>query len=366
MRVDFSNSNTVVDRIAQELEGIDVCAFLAPDEKYVEIAAGVARKFKLPHNPMSSIKTSTNKYLARSALSESDFNVPEFWLIDFTKSIAEQTRGVQFPCVVKPIDLSGSRGVIRADNPHELHNAIGRVKNIIQSEHGETESPKILIERYISGTEHALEGYLTLGELETFCIFDKPDPLEGPYFEETCLVTPSRLNADLQEKIESTVRDACAVFGLEMGPVHAEVRVRDDEVWILEVAPRSIGGDCARLFELATNSSLEEYVLCRSAGRRVNPIEFTQASGVAMIPVTEGGILRRVEGVIDAQAIESVLEVQIDVRAGQKMIPWPEGSKYPGFIYSKASSADLVERSLHSALSCINFVCMPEFPLTVN
>ena len=151
-----------------------------------------------------------------------------------------------------------------------------------------------------------------------------------------------------------------------MGPIHAEVRVSNSEVWILEVAARSIGGDCARLFELATDSSLEEYILCKSAGHSIRSLEFSRSSGVAMIPVTTEGILRRIEGVIDAQSVEGILDVRIDVRAGEKMIPWPEGSKYPGFIYAQAESPELVEHSLRQALDQIKFVCMPEFPLTVD
>ena len=142
-----------------------------------------------------------------------------------------------------------------------MKQALGRITSLLENEIGPDQSKEILIEQYVSGTEHALEGYLIRSDLETICIFDKPDPLVGPYFEETYYVTPSRLNLETQQKIRELVSQACRSFGLGVGPIHAEVRVEKDRTWILEVAARSIGGDCARLFELATDSTLEEFIL---------------------------------------------------------------------------------------------------------
>ncbi|MDE0310283.1 MAG: ATP-grasp domain-containing protein [Acidiferrobacterales bacterium] len=356
----------VVDSIVGHLERKPICAVLAPDEKFLEVAAKVAHRLNLPHNRLESLKTSVNKVLARTLLSRSDVLVPEFWTIELDGDLAAQMSEVQYPCVAKPINLSASRGVIRADNDTQLVQAIQRIRDLLRIESGSELEQPILVERYIPGSEHSLEGYLSNGELETVCIFDKPQPLDGPYFEEIYFVTPSIVDEPVQEKIHESVLKACQAYGLQTGPVHAEVRVNNSQVWILEVAARSIGGDCARLFELATNSSLEQFILCKSAGQSTRRPQFQRACGVAMMPISAKGVLRRIEGVIDAQAVEGVLDVRIDVRAGEKLTPLPEGGKYPGFIYAEADTPALAEISLREALSNIKFVCMPELPVTVK
>lgn len=365
-RVDFSDSEFVVGSIVEQLEGEEICAAIAPDEKFIEIAARVAHRLNLSHNRLESLQTSVSKALARTVLSDSNVLVPKFWTIELDEEIAAQINGVLYPCVAKPTNLSASRGVIRADNKSQLFEAIDRIRKLLRNEFGNDMKQRVLIEQYIPGSEHSLEGYLSNGKLETICIFDKPEPMEGPYFEEVYFVTPSTVDSKVQKKIQESVLEACRAYGLEMGPIHAEVRVNNSEVWILEVAARSIGGDCAQLFELATNSSLEEYILCKSAGRSTSQLEFHRSSGVAMMPITTEGILRRVEGVIDAQSVEGVLDVRIDVRSGEKLTPLPEGGKYPGFIYSQADTPALVEQSLREAIAKIEFVCMPELPLIVS
>ena len=365
-RVDFSATNFVVDSIVDQLEDKEICAVIAPDEKFVGIAANVAQRLNLPHNRVESIQTSVNKVLARTVLSKSNVLVPQFWTVELDGEIAIQIKDVQYPCVAKPTSLSASRGVIRADNNAQLIEAIERIRNLLRKEQGNDLKQRILIEQYIPGSEHSLEGYLSNGKLETICIFDKPEPMEGPFFEEVYFVTPSILDNKIQKKIRDSVLEACRAYGLKMGPIHAEVRINNSEVWILEVAARSIGGDCARLFELATNSSLEEFILCKCAGRSTSQLEFRQSSGVAMIPIIVEGILRRVEGVTDAQSVEGVLDVRIDVRSGEKLTPLPEGGKYPGFIYVQADTPQLVEQSLREAIANIGFVCMPELPLVVS
>ena len=365
-RVDFSDAEYIADSIASKLSDKNVCAIIAPDEKFVEIAATVAKILNVPHNSPESLRTSTNKFQARKVLSQSNVLVPDFWTVDLNKEIEIQVNDVEYPCVAKPTSLSASKGVIRADDQPQLIDAIERIRSILSREQVGEIQQKILIEKYIPGSEHSLEGYLTENRLETICIFDKPDPLEGPYFEETCFVTPSVLDEDVQQRICDTVFEACRAFGLRMGPIHAEVRINNSKVWILEVAARSIGGDCARLFELATDTSLEEFIVCKSAGQSIDTLKFSNSTGVAMIPVTAGGILRRIEGVVDAQSVDGILDVRIDVRSGEKITPWPEGSRYPGFIYAEARNPERVKQSLREALSNIKFVCMPEFPITLS
>ncbi len=366
IRANLNNPRSIADTISQQNENFDICAVIAPDEKYGEAAVLVAELLGVIHNPISAVRNSANKKLSRNTLQSHGLPVPDFRLFQLDQDLRKQMLGVRFPCVAKPVNLSASRGVIRANNEKELNEALWRISALLENEVGLDQSNEILVERYVSGSEHALEGYLTQSNLETICIFDKPDPLVGPYFEESYYVTPSKLDLKTQKKIRKLVLQACHSFGLEVGPIHAEVRVEEDKIWILEVAARSIGGDCARLFELATNSTLEEFILRRSIHEKVENLRLDAAAGVLMIPVPANGILRRVEGVIQAQSVENILEVRLDVRSGDRLIQWPEGGKYPGYIFAKAQDPESVESSLRSAFSHLKFVCTPDLPVIVN
>ena len=365
LKVDLSNSVTASREIVERLNGYSVDAVIGTDDEVVEIANRISGALNLPHNPISAVRATRSKELARQALQHSELNTPNFVVVDVDSYTEQDLDVLQFPCVAKPTSLSASRGVIRADNFEELKEALRRIKEILEKEYGTGQTFKALIEDYIPGTEHALEGYLSLQKLETICLFDKPDPLEGPYFEETYYVTPSRLSASVQEKIESVIYKACSILGLAVGPIHAEVRVDGDQIWVLEIAARTIGGDCARLFELATDIGLEEYILCKAAGKQTSSIEMKQAAGVLMIPVPSNGIVRRIEGVTNAQAVEQVLEVRLNVREGQMLTMWPEGDMYPGFLFARGGSPEQVENALRTAHSHLKIVTMPIIPAQV-
>lgn len=367
IRVDFSDPAKAKQIVYQHLQASDVQAIIAPDEKYVAFAADISRRLGLPHNSVDALNVVSNKYLARKQLRSSKFDaIPGFELVDLNRQLPDQISGVSFPCVAKPLNLSASRGVIRANDEHELLEALQRIRRILVIEFGETQSIHVLVEDYIEGTEHVLEGYLNSNNLEVICIFDKPDALQGPYFEETYYVTPSRLPKTVQEEIKNVVASCCNCHGLTMGPIHAEVRVSEEKVWMLEIAARSIGGDCSRLFELANQSSLEEFIVRRAVGHPVEALNLDNAAGVMMIPVTEEGILRRVEGVTEAQSVDHILEVRLDVREGERLVRWPEGGKYPGFIYSMSDSPEQTEFALRKSYSHLKFVCMPELPVVVK
>ncbi len=342
-------------------------AVITPEERYVAFAAEIAALLDLPHNSADALSTVSNKYLAKLKLKQAGIAaIPDFRLINLKTKIDHQLTDIEYPCVAKPLNLSASRGVIRADDRSELTAALARIQRVLHSEFENPDPLEAIVEEYVDGTEHALEGYLSDGELEVICIFDKPDPLTGPYFEETYYVTPSRLSESVQEEIRKTVLAGIIAQDLKMGPIHAEVRVSAGKVWIMEIAARSIGGDCGRIFELATHSSLEEFVIRRAIGQPIETLSLSKAAGVMMIPVPADGVLKRVEGVTDAQAVANVLEVRLDVREGEKLTQWPEGGKYPGFIYSAAESAQQVEAALREAYSHLHFVCMPDFPVQIS
>ena len=364
---DFSDSGEAIEYICNELQGTSISAVIGTDDSVMELAAAVSEKLGIPSNSPQAMKITRRKDLSRQFLATDTLRVPKVTIIDLNKDSEQQIGKVEFPCVVKPINLSASRGVIRADNRFELLAAITRVRNILEREFGDQMIPKMLVESYISGSEHAIEGYLSDGSLELICIFDKPDPLHGPYFEETYYVTPSSLDSKTEQEMISNIETACGVYGLRQGPIHAEVRVDDsNDIWILEIAARTIGGDCARLFELVTGNSLEEYVLLRTTQGHHVELAFEGAAGILMIPVERDGIVRRIEGVTEAQSVSGILEVNLNVREGQRLTAWPEGGSYPGFVYARSSTPQEVEQALRESHAHMNIVVMPEFSVQVQ
>jgi biotin carboxylase len=262
------------------------------------------------------------------------------------------------------VTLSASRGVIRANNDQELVAALSRISKIIES--AGPEHPRIiLIEEYIPGLEYVVEGLLNLGNWHTMAIFGKPEPLEGPFFEETIYIAPPGLGLDAEKSILDTVRAACEAYGLEHGPVHAECRINEDGVWLIELAQRTIGGKCSRVFQLGTGQALEDIVILNALGRPVPFRYLADVIGVMMIPVPGPGIVRRVEGIETARSVDYIEEVEIDVKPGHQLVPWPEGSSYPGFIFARGSSEHLVTEALKTAHRALRFVIAPQIPLVL-
>ncbi len=260
-----------------------------------------------------------------------------------------------YPCVLKPLGLSASRGVIRANDPTEFSAAFERIRAVLHSADvarlREQQDEFIQIESFIPGREFALEGLLAGGRLHTVAIFDKPDPLDGPYFEETIYVTPSREPAATQQAIIEAAQQAASALSLIEGPLHAEMRVNRHGVWMLEVAARPIGGLCARVLP-----ELCESILRHAAGERpVIVPRLDGASGVMMIPVPRAGIYERTSGLDEALAVPGIEDVAITAKQGQKLERLPEGNSYPGFIFARAGTPQAVERALRNAHAKLSF-----------
>jgi len=269
-------------------------------------------------------------------------------------------REICYPCVVKPEDLNGSRGVIRANNREELLAAVERLRQLIGP------GRHFLVEEYMPGVEVALEGILDGGQLQVLALFDKPDPLEGPFFEETIYVTPSRLPADAQDDIVKTTAQAARALGLEMGPIHAELRINERGAWIVEIAGRSIGGLCSRTLRFGTDASLEELILRQATGLSLDGLAREgRAGGVMMIPIPEAGILRGVYGVDNAKAVTGIEDVQITAQMNYPLVPLPEGDAYLGFIFAAGDTPEEVEAALRAAHAELRFEILPEIRLSV-
>lgn len=357
--LEFSDLNSDVERILGALDGRELLGVIPTDDSTAEISAAVAARLGVPANPVSAMRFSRRKDLARARLKQCAVATPRFETRRFDDLIAGKGASLGFPVVIKPLSLSGSRGVIRANNSAELVEAALRVAALVAS-HPELETRELaLLEEFVPGREFALEGMLANGELTVLALFDKPDPLDGPFFEETYYVMPARIDPDLHRRIAETVAAACAAYGLRVGPVHAEVRVNGDAPMIIEVAARTIGGQCARLVTLASGLSVEEMVIAEAMGAKMGPVELESAAGVMMIPTPKTGVLRRIEGLSAARKVSGLADVSIDVREGAVLTALPEGESYLGFLFATGESADAVEQTLRTAYSKLSIVVAP-------
>jgi Biotin carboxylase len=363
LHVELDNPSTALTEILKDPRVDGVVGVVGTDDATVELACLVAQALGLPHNAPEAALIARRKDLARARLLRAGLPVPAHRRIDLKQALEGQLSDTQFPCVVKPLSLSGSRGVIRADNPQQLVSACERVRAILSGIKEDEIRNHVLVEAYLPGLEVALEGMLARGELVVLALFDKPDSLEGPYFEETYYITPSRLDAALQDRIRRRVAEACAAYGLTEGPVHAELRVHDREAWILEIAARTIGGNCARLLHFGTRHSLEELVLAQAMGQPLPIQTKVEPAGVLMIPIPRAGVLRRIEGVLAAQRVPYVEDVELHIREGYELVPLPEGSSYLGFIFARAPTPQDVEAALRTAHRCLNIVTAPVWKL---
>lgn len=365
LHIDLRDPEAALLSILEQSRRRPFAAIIATDDGTTEIAALAARALHLPHNPPQAVRYTQRKDRARACLRAAGVPVPGYRVIDLGRDLqrplASQLESVDFPCVAKPVSLSGSRGVIRADDLEGLRTALARIARILAGENDLTDDERryVLVEDFIPGTEVAVEGLLDNGRLQLLAVFDKPDPLDGPYFEETYYITPSRLSARVQEQIREQVHAACSAYGLRQGPIHAECRMNAQGIWILEVAARTIGGLCARLLQVGTGFGLEELVLTQALGRPLAPPADMGAAGVLMIPTTAAGILRRVEGQSAARKIPFIEEVMIYIREGYELVLWPEGSSYLGFIFSRAPTPQQAEAALRAAYAQLNIVVAP-------
>ncbi|MBX3049863.1 MAG: ATP-grasp domain-containing protein [Caldilineaceae bacterium] len=365
MGVDFTAVEQASQQLVEALAERPVQAILSLDDSGAFLAARTSQLLGLPHNAAAAADAARNKYRMRQMLSAGGVLSPRFqrFSSDATPSsitpVVESAIG--YPCVVKPEDLNGSRGVIRANNRDELLSATARLLQLIGP------GRHFLVEEYMPGVEVALEGILDGGELKVLALFDKPDPLEGPFFEETIYVTPSRLPADVQADIAATTAQAARALGLEMGPIHAELRINDRGAWIVEIAGRSIGGLCSRTLRFGTDASLEELILRQATGLSLDGLTREgQAGGVMMIPIPEAGILRGVHGVDKAKAVTGIEDVQITAHMNYPLVPLPEGDAYLGFIFAAGDSPQEVEAALRASHAELRFEVLPEIRLALR
>ncbi len=362
LTLNFSDPVKAAQQAAIYARRLPIDAVIPVDEDTAVVGGFIGRALGIKHNSVAAVKTAKNKFLMRWVLQQAGIRVPAFRHFTLDDDIEEIAESVSYPCVIKPVFLSTSRGVMRADNQAGFIKAVRRLAAILQlpqiAKKGGAAKRDVLVEAFIPGREVAVEGLLTDGKLRVLTIFDKPDPLDGPFFEETIYVTPSRLSATMQKEIIETTQAATHAMRLTTGAIHAELRVNDAGAWVIEVAARAIGGLCSQTLRFGTDElSLEEVILRHAVGFEVNYLEReAMAAGVMMIPIPRAGALREVRGVEAAKRVAQVEDVIISAHLTQEIQPPPEGASYLGFIFSRAATPDAVEASLREAHQRLEFV----------
>lgn len=359
LTLDFADPDGAAAAVAAFSRTHALRAVVGVDDLTAVAAAAIAERLGLTSSGVAAVTTARDKYQMRQCLAAAGVPVPRFRRIALADDPFLAARGVAFPCVLKPLTLSASRGVIRANNIDQFMAAFRRIAALLARDDVTVSGDGaqfLLAEAYLPGIEVALEGLLIGGRLHTLALFDKPDPLEGPFFEETMYVTPSRLPGDVQARIREVSAAGCAALGLAEGPVHAELRINDAGPWVLEIAARSIGGLCSRTLRFGTGVTLEELILRHALGQPIASLDRErQAAGVMMIPIPRAGRLRAVDGVDAARAVEGIEDVTITAHREQELAPLPEGWQYLGFIFARGETPAAVEAALRDAHARLHF-----------
>jgi biotin carboxylase len=364
LALDFRDPEGSARKVSEFARAHPLAAVVGVDEDTAVAAAAISRALELPSNPPEAVSASRDKALLRRRLDAAGVPNPKSRVFALDGDPAQAARAVSYPCVLKPTFLAASRGVIRADDGITFVAAWQRIARILRepdvAAKGGRSAEEILVEDFVSGAEVAVEGMLTEGELKVLAIFDKPDPLDGPFFEETIYVTPSRLPERDLEKIRSVTSSGCCALGLRDGPVHAELRLTRTGPLVIELAARSIGGLCSRTLKFGAGASLEELIL-RHALRLDGgaAARDPRSAGVMMIPIPRAGRLEGVTGLEAAKAVPNVEDVVISAHLGQLLVPLPEGSRYLGFIFSRAATPDRAEAALREANGRLVFDIRP-------
>lgn len=359
VRLGFEPSQKNVAIITAHVRHFPVSAIVGTDEETITLAALASAALRLPHNSVESVRVAHNKYLFRSTLAKAGLRSPDFRLVPLQENLVTIAQSVAYPCVLKPLTSSASRGVIRADDEGEFFVACERIAKMLDSVTHGSDTPQaasILVEDYIPGQEVSVEGILKDGALRVLAIFDKPDPLVGPFFEETIYVTPSRHPNPLQKQIVDATAEAAQTLGLTSGPIHAEIRINDQGAWVMELAARSIGGLCSHTLNFSDGARLEDLILRAALDLpTVGFMREDRASGVMMIPIPKAGRLDAVTGLKAASAVDGIDEITISAHIGEWLLPLPEGDRYLGFIFARADDPAQVEQALRKAHNHLSF-----------
>jgi len=368
LHLDFSFPDQALSEIQAIARQTPFTGVIGTDDATTELAAQAAKSLGLPHNPPAAVSIARRKDLSRQRLHAAGVQVPDYQRIELNREINQSSLTVAFPAVLKPLSLSASRGVMRVDDLGQLQQACQRLSAILRREYKTASdiSELALLEEFIPGNEVAVEGMLYQGNLQVLAVFDKPDPLDGPFFEESYYITPSRHSRETLDALHETVQSACRAYGLLEGPVHAECRINPQGIWLIEMAARTIGGLCGRLLTLGTAYQLEDLVLLHAIGQPVQAHADQQAAGVLMIPIPRNGVFKRVEGLLAAQKVPGIESISLQVAEGHRVTRLPEGESYLGFIFARHDTPAKAEAALREAHACLRLIIDPLWNVRVN
>jgi biotin carboxylase len=356
LTLDFERPSLAARTAADYHTRYPISAILACDDDGARAAAAIAERLGLAGSPQAAVARALDKRLMRDAWAEAGVPSPWYEALPAHASPDRMAPRMRYPCVLKPPSLSASRGVLRADSPAAFVTAFQRVRHVLEDAGVSGDDAEILVEEYVPGTEVAVEGLLTRGRLGVLAVFDKPDPLEGPTFEETIYVTPSRLAPAALAAADAVVASMASALGLTHGAVHAEVRLNERGWWPIEIAPRSIGGLCSRALRFSGGATLEDLLLRHALGEDVRAwTREAAARGVMMIPIPRGGILHGVSGIEQALAIPGVEDLRVTIPLGHPVVPLPEGNRYLGFVFATGNGPAEVEVALRGAHDQLRF-----------
>jgi len=361
LTLDFEQPERAADAVRVFAQRYPINGVVGVDDRTALVAAAIATKLKLNGNPVHAAIAASDKYLQRQLLAKATVPIPRFVLRELDEDPATIAKSIAYPCVLKPVRLSASRGVIRADNPQSFASAHARLRAILADPETAAacgdRARQYLIEEFIPGYEVALEGLVVNRRLHVLAVFDKPDPLDGPFFEETIYVTPSQVPTGLQKAITDCADRAVRALGITEGAIHAELRYNERGPWLIELAARPIGGRCSAVLRFGTGVTLEEIIVRHALGMPIPSLQRErQAAGVMMIPIPGAGTLQEVRGVAQAKGVPLVEDVQITAHPGERLVPFPEGSRYPGFIFARGETPAMVEAALRDAHRRLEFV----------
>ncbi len=370
LSLDYRHPVRAAEQIAEAARTRPIRGIVPASDATAVIAALAAERLGLPFNPPAAARRAGDKHASRTALRDAGVPVPRFSLHALSEDPELAAAGAPYPCVLKPLVFSASRGVIRADDPAGFVRAWRRIERLLHDTRPERRerdgesAGQLLVEAFVPGAEVALEGLLRDGRLEVLALFDKPDPLDGPFFEETLYVTPSRHPAALQAEVARITAAGVRALGLLGGPIHAELRLSAAGPVVIEIAARSIGGLCSRTLRFGAGLTLEEVLVAHAVGLPLEGVRReARAAGVMMLPIPRRGVLRGVSGVEAARAVPGVEDVVITVPEGHEVVPLPEGDSYLGFLFAKGARPEDVERSLREGHRRLSFDLRAPLPV---
>jgi biotin carboxylase len=351
--LDLENPTSAVGEGGERVDGLAIDAVVAADDGAVLAVAEISQRLGLPGSPPSAIAATRNKFLMRERLRQADVSQPRSWLWPD----GEPAPAVEFPAVIKPLDQAASRGVVRVDDRVQLVRAGERVRRALGDRSRPGAGPDLLVEDFIPGPEVAVEGLLRDGRLSVLAVYDKPEPLDGPFFEETVYTVPSQLAPARRDQVTGSVEEAARALGLSQGALHAELRLGGPAPQVIDLASRTIGGRCSAVLRFRSGRSLEEIVLLAALGEELGDVELEHGTrGVMMMPIPRGGRLRSVAGRDRVLAQSGIDGVEMAIPLGGRVVPLPEGDRYLGFIFGHGEDAQQVTSLLRAAYRDLEIV----------